>query len=190
MPSTPLHRPTARRQVVALVAVAALATACGVGVDRQVREARSGHAAAVQPDGAAPAAPPVDDVATTSAVALDVTVDALSLVDGDEARLLVELDPAGESRFVDARLRPDSTGTAGALVAVTEAEGMLDLRWLTWDGAEVSGLVAVEGAFPADLAVDGVATLEVDWTSAGATVGWRLGDASGSVEAPVRAAGA
>jgi hypothetical protein len=183
------------RQIATLVAVAALAAACGTADPTvEVDAGLAGAVPAAAPAGPAPTAGPTladpeadaqadpgtGTAAVRTGVSLDVAVGAISLLDGDEARLLVELPAAGESSFVSAELRPGSTAAAGALVAVTQAEGMLDLRWLTWDGADVSVLTVVEGAFPAGL-VPGEPAATGTWTPDGESVAWLATGADGGV---------
>lgn len=116
---------------------------------------------------------------------------------GDATHIIGLLDPEGESFYRYATIWPGSTRDDLTIVAVTMAEGMYDLRWLTFTDGEESEVEAfptqyqpdTEMAAAADVAPipvfspDGRSLAWLDWNAEGEvtlrTVGWSEGPGTG-----------
>lgn len=120
----------------------------------------------------------------------------------DDAVLIVGvLDPEGESFYRHATIWPGSTRDEITVVAVSEAEGMYDLRWLTVrDGEEDTPVEAFPMRYQPDtetvgatevavipmFSPDGQSLAWLDWNADGdvslRTVGWDQGPGTGRTE--------
>lgn len=117
-------------------------------------------------------------------------------IDG-EVHVIGLLDPEGESFYRYATIRPGSTRDDMTILALTQAEGMYDLRWLTYRAGEASEVQALplqyqpntELAAAVDAAPipvwspEGRSVAYLDWNAEGdvqlRTFGWSDGPGTG-----------
>lgn len=152
-------------------------------------------------DAPAEDAEPASDVTDLEGVEVQPEGQELMLRIDDEVLIVGLLDPEGESFYRHATIWPGSTRDDLTIVAVSQAEGMYDLRWLTvTDGAEDTPVQAfpthlqpdTEMVAAADVAPnpvfspDGDSLAWLDWNAEGAvslrTVGWDEGPGTGRTE--------
>ena len=151
----------------------------------------------------APDDEPDDDApATGDLEGVDVQPEGqeLMLRIGDQTHIIGLLDPEGESFYRYATIWPGSTRDDLTIVALTQAEGMYDLRWLTFTDGQESEVQAfpthyqpdTELAAAADVAPipvfspDGRSLAWLEWNAEGEvtlrTVGWSDGPGTGRTE--------
>lgn len=145
---------------------------------------------------------PADEPATGDLEGVEVQPEGQELVlriDG-QVHVIGLLDPEGESFYRYATIHPASTRDDITIVALTQAEGMYDLRWLTWSDGEASevrafptqyqpdtGLAAAADVAPIPVfSPDGRSLAWLEWNADGdvqlRTVGWSDGPGTGRTE--------
>jgi hypothetical protein len=135
--------------------------------------------APADPDAGSPEGPRIEGAALPSPI-VTMSLRELVLHGPEGPQTIAELAAEGESVFLSARVRPGSTMDDLTVVALTTAEGMLDLRTIRWVDGELTVFAPFEDGFEPGFMSAGPG-LEVHgpvWSPDGASLAW-LDTASG-----------